>query len=256
MKDNDYFRAISVYKQILFFSDDIDTKNFCLLQISKAYFKSNNYNGSIKFLSRLLNQSIISNDFLSTAQIYLGLNYYGLKVYPIAENYLKQASSKDTTGFSSYYLALLDVEKSNWNSASEKYKDIHRQYSQKQIGVLSEQLSKEVLEGNNINKKSPFFASFISTILPGFGQFYCNHYYDGIQAFIYVSAFSFVTYASYRYDKEFNTNYLSTIAASSITGLFHIGNIIGAQRTASYYNLKQKQNFLDSIRIKVFSIDF
>ena len=121
---------------------------------------------------------------------------------------------------------------------------------------MSDQLSKDVLEGDNIYRKNQYFATILSSILPGSGQFYCHHYYDGIQAFIYVGAFAFGTYTSYRYDKNFNTNYFSTIATASITGLFHIGNIIGAQRTAGYYNLKQKQKFLDSIRIKVFSIDF
>jgi len=33
MNDQDYFRAISVYKEVMYFSDDAETKNFCLLQI-------------------------------------------------------------------------------------------------------------------------------------------------------------------------------------------------------------------------------
>ena len=42
----------------------------------------------------------------------------------------------------------------------------------------------------------------------------------------------------------------------SITGIFHIANIIGAYRTAEYKNNKEKLIFMENIREKVFSIDY
>lgn len=256
MNDQDYFRAISIYKQVMYFSDDAETKNFCLLQIVKAYHKSNRFKASIKFLSRLLNQPQLGNSYLNRAQIYLGLNYYGLRVYPIARDYFQKAAPADTTGFASYYLALLELENGNWKDASKSYEQVFLRFGQTQIGLLSKQLSEEVLKGEGIRSKNPYLASALSTILPGSGQFYCHHYYDAIQAFLYVSAFAFTTYAAYRYDKHHSKNYLGTYIAISITSLFHIGNVIGAQRTASYYNLKQKQRFLGQMRKKAFSIEY
>ncbi|UCB51888.1 MAG: hypothetical protein JSV10_07830 [Candidatus Zixiibacteriota bacterium] len=256
MKEQDYFRAISAYKQIAYFSNDAETKNFCLLQIAKAYHKSNRFKASIRFVSRLLNQPLLPDGCFNRAQMYLGLNYYGLRVYPMARTHFQKAAADDTSGFASYYLALLELEKGDWKGASKSYQQVSLQFGQTQIGLLSGQLSEEVLRGEAIRSKNPYLAAGLSTILPGSGQFYCHHYYDAIQAFLYVSAFTFASYAAYTYDKDHGRNYLRTGIAVSIAGLFHVGNIIGAQRTASYYNLKQRQTFLDQVRKKVFSIEY
>lgn len=256
MHDRDYFRAISTYKHIMFFSNDPETTWHCLRQIAKAYYKSNRFKASIQFSSRLLNQPNLPSSYFNSAQIYLGLSYYGLRVYPMAEDHFLKITHNDTSGYALYYLALLELERGNWNKASKIYREVSQEFSHLQVGKLSEELSRKALDGDSISKKNPVIAATLSTILPGSGQFYCHHYYDGIQAFMYVGAFAFATYAAYRYDKEYQKNYTTTYIAISITSLFHIANIIGAQRTASYYNLRQRQKFLDPIREKVFSIEY
>lgn len=253
--EQDYFRAISEYKKLFFYTEDIDTKNECLLKISKCYLKSNKFKSSIKYSSILLNQPNLSVQQINTANIFIGLSYYGLKLFSMAEDYFKKAENSDTTGFSLFYLALIDAEKSKYKEASFKYLNVYQNYPNSKLAGLSKQLSSDLLEGYKIKTKNSYLAALLSTIIPGSGQIYCNHYYDGLQAFLYVTAFAFATYASYRYDDKFSDNYVNTYLAISITSLFHIGNIIGAQRTASYYNLKHRQNFLNQIREKAFSID-
>lgn len=254
-KDHDYFRAISIYKQIMFFTDDVETKNHCLFQIIKAYYKSNKYKASIQYTSRLLNQPQLPDWYLIKAQIYLGLNYYGLKLYPMAEDYFNRVISSDTTGFALYYLGLLNAESQQWKKASEIYEEVYQKYPQTRIGQISSQLSQDVIQGYNIPRKNPTFASILSTFIPGSGQIYSHHYYDGIQAFLFVGAFSYATFAAYRYDKNFNNNFLTTYVALSITAIFHLANIIGANRTANYYNLQQKEKFMTQIREKVFIVE-
>jgi tetratricopeptide (TPR) repeat protein len=256
MNEKDYFRAISEYKRILYYADDIETKNECLLKISKSYLKSNQFKSSIRFSSRLLNQPKINIFQINKANTYIGLSYYGLRVFPIAEDYFKKSISSDKNDFSSFYLALLDVERGNYLEARKRYIILQKNTLIPELSIASEKLSNEVLNGLIIKRKNSFVSTFLSAIFPGSGQVYCEHYYDGIQAFAYVGVFSFATYASYKYDKKFNVNFYNTIIASSITALFHIGNIIGANRTASYYNMKQKQVFKDHIRGITFSIDY
>lgn len=253
--EQDYFRAISEYKKLFFNIEDIDIKNECLLKISKCYLKSNKFKSSIRYSSILLNQSNWSVQQINTANKFIGLSYYGLKAFSMAEDYFKKAKNSDTTGFSLFYLALIDAEKSKYKEASFKYLNVYQNYPKSKLAGLSKQLSSDVLEGYEIKTKNSYLAALLSTIIPGSGQLYCNHYYDGFQAFLYVSAFAFATYASYKYDDKFSDNYFNTYVAISITSLFHIGNIIGSQRTASYYNLRYRQKFLNQIREKSFSID-
>ena len=256
MNDQDYFRAISLYKRMLFFSDDMETKRLCTVQIARAYLKSNRYKSSIRYLSRLLNEYDLDGQCLSRANMYLGLNYYGMRVLPMAEDYLNRAAAHDTTGSAWFLLALLDLETGDWERSAETYRQVAQRFGDERVGVLAEELSTEVLNGRSIAHRNSYLAAALSAVIPGSGQVYCQHYYDALMAFMYVTAFAFASYATYRYDDKFNDNYVSTACAVSITGLFHIGNIIGAQRTADYFNHKQRQRFLDPIRKKVFSIDY
>jgi len=254
--EKDYFRAISEYKRTFYFSDDNNLKNNCLLNISRAYLKSSRFKSSIRYASKLLNREDVHTDRVTRANHVIGLSYYGLKVFPMAEDFFNKAASSDTSGFSLFYLALLDVEKSKYEDAHIKYHDIAQNHPDSEVARLSMQLSADVLKGHDVKRKNPFLAALMSALLPGSGQLYCQHAYDGLQSFLYVGAFAFATYAAYQYDRHCSDHYVHTAIAVSITGLFHIGNIIGAQRTARYYNLKQKENFLNRIRESVFSIDY
>lgn len=256
MKDQDYFRAISVYKEVMYFSDDINVKNFCLLQTAIAYHRSNKFKESIRFFSRLLNQPQLSDDSSTRAQIYLGLNYCRLRLYPIAEQYFQEAIPKDSTGFASYYLSLAKLEQGKWHEASRLYGELSQTYPDRPIGQISRELSTTALEGSHLRHRAPYLSAGLSLVIPGSGQFYCHHYYDGLQALTYVGAFAFASFNTYRYNENAHNNHLTTYISVSIAGLFYLGNIFGAHKTASYYNLRQKEDFLNSIRGKILSIDF
>jgi hypothetical protein len=43
-----------------------------------------------------------------------------------------------------------------------------------------------------------------------------------------------------------------TAISGIITSIFYFSNILGAARTAEYYTAKQRQDFLDGIRDRIF----
>ena len=256
MAEQDYFRAISEYKRVFHLSADTTLRNTCLLKISKAYLKSSKFKAAIRFSGRLLNQPGMGIHQSNKAYNYIGLSYYWLKVFGMAKHYFNKTLSSDTTGFPRFYLALPDAEKGKFQQAGDKFYGVHQHYPRSEISELSRQLSKEIVKGYHVKRKRSLLAILMSAVLPGSGQIYCKHYYDGVQAFMYVSAFAFTTYAAYKHDKHCNNNFMHTYIAAGITSLFHIGNIIGAQRTAAYYNMVQKQKFMTQIREMVFSVDY
>jgi tetratricopeptide (TPR) repeat protein len=255
-REQDYFRAITEYKKLYYYSKDSKCKNRCLLQISKAYLNSNQYKLSIKYANALLNRRETADADFSRANTVMGLSYYGLKVFPIAEDYFIKALETDTTEFSLFYLALLDAERFRYKEASFKYNKISQISKDRELANTSQQLAQQVQNGYLVKRRNPALATLMSVLVPGSGQVYCSHQYDGLQAALYVGAFTFASYACYRYDNKFRNNYINTYLAISITGLFHLGNIIGARRTAQYFNQKQRQNFLNGIREKTFSIEY
>jgi TM2 domain-containing membrane protein YozV len=255
MKNEDYFRAISVYKQLYFFSEDSAVKYSNLYNIMRAYHLSDKYEISNSYADHILKNYKGDNDMISNLYLYRGLNYYQQFLPDLAEDCFIKSKELGNNRLSNFYLGLIEIEKFNWQTAHNIYLDLTRNYTNENIGFLSNHLAGTSLDLQKINSKSPLLASVLSSIVPGLGQAYTGHYYDGLQAFLYVSITSFAAYASYRYDKNFNNNYVTTYISVPIAAIFYIANILGANLTANYYNLKQQQNYFDSFRKIVLSIE-
>ena len=254
-EDKDYFRAISAYKEALYYTDKTTLEQYCLAQIALSYYKSHRYKASITFLSRLLNHTRIEENYQYKALIYLGLNYYQMKLHSQARSYWAQAAAMDTNGLVACYLGLLDLESGNWRKASQDFSEIARTHPQTLVGQIASDVSQGALQAGSLPRKNPHLAAILSAFLPGSGQVYAKHYYDGLQALSFVGAFAFSSYAIYRFNRSEKNSHLTTYFAISITGLFHLGNIYGAQRTAKYFNLRHRNRFLDTVRSKILRIE-
>ncbi|MDI6766889.1 MAG: hypothetical protein QME52_08715 [Bacteroidota bacterium] len=210
MKEKDYFRAISAYKELAFFSKNEDSTIFFLTQIGRAYRLSRKYELSIDLFSSLMTKHPKSKSQLDYFNINLGLNYIGLKVSSQALPYLEKTFVTDSTGYAYFFAALAECERSNWKKASDYYYKAGSLLNNQEIKMLSLEFSSKVLNGDKIPKKNIFLTTAMSSIIPGLGQYYCGHYFDAAQAFVFVSSFAFVSYAIYRYDRDYNSNYVLT----------------------------------------------
>lgn len=256
MKEKDYFRAISAYKELAFFSTNEDSTIFFLTQIGRAYRLSRKYELSIDLFSSLMTKYPKSQSQLDYFNINLGLNYIGLKVSSQALPYLEKTIVTDSTGFAYFFAAYAECGRSNWEKANLYYYKASSLLNKQEMKTLSLEFSSKVLNGDKIPQKSIFLTAAMSSIIPGLGQYYCGHYFDAAQAFVFVSSFAFLSYAMYRYDRDYNSNYVLTGVSLSLTTLFHLANIFGAEGTANYYNQRQKEIFLQEIHNKTFEIDY
>jgi tetratricopeptide (TPR) repeat protein len=247
MKSRDYFRAISVYKELSFYSKDKDSTLFYLSEIGKAYQLSKKYESSILVYSDLLNKYELNIQMKSNCETRLGISFVELGFPHQGFPYFFDAEKNDTTGIAKLYVALCNVKVKNFDKANSIYKEINNKSYNSSVKDVSSKSLELLTYSDKISRKSSFVAVIFSSIIPGLGQIYCNHYFDGFQAFGFVSIFSFATYATYRYDNKFSSNYILTIAMASITSALHFSNILGAGKTASYYNLKQEDLFIKDI---------
>jgi tetratricopeptide (TPR) repeat protein len=239
MRERDYFRAITEYKKIEFYTTSDAVREFSRLQIGKSYYRSAKYKSSIRSLARLINETDPYSHVQSESYLYLGLNYYRMGVWPTAEYYWQQM--KDSSGQTAPYFALLHAERSDWQTARRVLEGVRG------WAGVAETFS----HGERLPRRSPLISGILSTLVPGLGQVYSRHAYDGLQAFLFVGAFGFASYMAYRYDSKFNKNYVTTSVAVGITGVFHLANVIGATKTAAYYNRRQKELFLNPIRDQI-----
>jgi tetratricopeptide (TPR) repeat protein len=253
MAEGDYFRAISEYKAVMYYSDNISVKQHCLRQITAGYFKSNKYKSCIEYAARLLDGKAVDGENKTFANQYIGLGYYGLKVVPMAETYLQKAMQTDKKGSSLLFLALIDAEKGKYSDASSKFRELTEKYPHSPLTEQSQTYAAEILKGKGLETRSPFLATCFSAIVPGSGQLYSGHFYDGLQAFCYVGVFAYASYLTYEHDRD-TKRYGNTYVMLSITGIFHLGNILGANRTARFYNKKKQELFVAPLRDKAFQM--
>ncbi|MBM3712539.1 MAG: hypothetical protein FJW56_03775 [Actinobacteria bacterium] len=254
MKNEDYFRAISVYKELYFFSEDSSAKLKYLYNIMRAYHLSDKFGLSNSYADHILENYKFDNKILANLHLYRGLNYYQQFLPDVADDCFNKANELNNNGLAKFYLGIIEIDKLNWQAAYKIYLDLAKNNDNEKIVFLSNHLAEKCLEFPKINSKSPLLASVFSSIIPGLGQVYTGHYYDGLQAFLYCAITSFAAYSSYRYDKNFNTNYVTTYVSVPIAAIFYFANILGANLTTKYYNQRQQQNYLDSFRKIVLSI--
>ncbi len=94
------------------------------------------------------------------------------------------------------------------------------------------------LQGLDIKYKNKNCAALFSAIIPGSGKIYTKHYKDALFSFLFVSAFSWLTYQSVS-DNGLN---FKSVAFGSIAVCFYSANIYGSYKSADKFNQKANQN--------------
>lgn len=251
-KQEDYFRAISVYKELLFFTKEIDSLNLYQYQIGKAYFRSGRYNNSIREFASILERSI-SEELKSNCLNYISLNYLNLSLPNQALFYATEALKIDTAK-SSFVTGLIYLNLYDWEKAKYFFQKTVMYSSSNSISELAKENLNSLKNLSKLSYKRPIFALMLSAVLPGAGQYYSGHFIDAIQAFALVGAFSYMSYLAYKYDHSQKTGYYNFSFSIFLTSIFYIANLIGAERTATYYNLKMKQDFVRKINERSFLV--
>lgn len=254
--ENDYFRAIGALKEERFYSQDTAVRNTCAYMIGYAYLQSGKYQNARDYFSMLTDDETHPMPRLRRyARIGTALAYWGDKLSNYSMMELnKIPSAEDSGGIARFYKAVLTAEKDVALSAV-LVENLRKESISSTIAEKSEKIRQLLKKHEDIPTKSPLAAGILSAIIPGAGQVYTQHYFDGIQALTFVSAFGYATYAAYQYNKSAGNSHAGTIALGILTGIFHTSNILGAVKTADYRNQKATDDFMGAIRTQAFSID-
>jgi len=253
--ESDYFRAISELKELRFYSSDDFVKINATKEIIRSYWLSQKYESGMTEIYRAqANLSTLpSNE--TWMNLYLGLNYYGQKLYPNALLSLEKASLLSPNEFyPSFYSALLYAELADWKSVDLTLKTLMSMSLDEEQKTIISQIQSYSASRVTLPSKSPFLAGLFSFILPGFGQAYTGHWVDAAQSFALVGIFGLATYAAYKYeDQSKSTFYPLTASLASATLIFHGSNIYGATTTAEFFNKKANEDLMNAIRETAFA---
>lgn len=204
--EGDWYRAIGVWKELRFEAPTPDAEREATQSILLDLWKAGQYEAGLKEL-------VLWEEDSPGKAAWSGLFQYKLNRFAAAE-------FAWTQGGSPVYLGLLMARTGREDEAARLWSGLPlpdpREQSQ--------------------DRREPWIAATASFLLPGSGQFYSGHWFDGAQALGMVGFFGFAAYGTYLYDSQSSDHYGLTVGAAAIGLFFHAANVYGAWKTAEFYN--------------------
>lgn len=255
MSEGDYFRAVTVLKQLAFEAATPQQKAVYRYRIADAYRLSQRWELAVANISPLLARGALAPELVPRAHLQLGLSYLGMGVTAMAEPEFERAAAMGEVGRARLFQGLVRLEARRDREAAELFALAARD-ADPAVAGLAATLAERALRVGSIPSKSPAVAATLSAIVPGAGQLYVGHEVDALQAFGFTSTFGFATYLAYDRDRRQGGPFVLTGIAAAITAVFHAANIYGATRTALYFNERQREIFLRDTRQAALSVSF
>jgi len=225
-----YFDAITEYKRLQFFSKQ-NGKNFeSNLKIALCYKAGGKYDNSIKYLKLAKRDAKLSKDSIQIDLQIIRTNILR-RTIPKALTLLERLENKKSqfadVNLISYWRGWAYLINDDWESASKEFSKIDEFH---QLKMLSDSVSSA--------KYSVPLAKFISSILPGSGQFYTGKYWSGFFSFAWNLIGGYLTINAFLTDRAFE----GILLGSLIWVRFYKGNFDNAEKFAIKENMKTSNN--------------
>ncbi len=215
-KNGEYYRAITEYKRLIFFSPQGELAETATLQIGRSYLAGSRIDDAIKFWEQQLENRELPGDKLEQMKILLGISLLDLNqtdIFSFREtNITKAMTLFKTLEPTSQNTRLFQTFTTEW-------------------------------QNRDVDKKSPWLAGTMSAIIPGAGSYYNGRYLEGTYAF-------FLTALFYLAARDAIGNDQNELGA--LFGLVTVGFYGGSIYTAinGTYKLNDKRESEELLRIR------
>ena len=243
----DYFRSISEFKKIKYYTNIDSIREYCNYKIGEAYYKSGKYQRSTLYFKKY-----IENNHDPTisykAHMYIGGSLLQSNKYQLSSHHFRIVENSGLHPQAVYlWSGYVDTHILGIKEGIKIFRDIegdgsadNRDHANRIAGIL---------KSHDTRRLNPKIASIWSALIPGTGQLYSSHYYDAVQSLVLVGGFTYMTYASYRLGDLDKQSHFITGVSSLVTGIFYYANILGAGQTAKYRNQRDLHQTLNNIKV-------
>ncbi|MBZ0265523.1 hypothetical protein K8I28_12735 [bacterium] len=241
VREGDFHRAIDEYKKQAFFAAT-DTQRFeYMLMIARCSRWAGDDESLHRYAEHLLVYGKNHPYILEEAHLQIGAMAAYRGNSDKAVHSLQQAVQFSISPLPKFYLAATYLQKADWDQAQSVTETITE--ADDQLVNLKNMLIGLSQTGREYRFKSRTTGVLLSTFIPGAGQFYADHPVDGLQAFLMVGALAAMSVVAYEYetDKYGSAGGLFAVSAG-ITGIFHFANIVGADKTVQYRNMRLRHD--------------
>ncbi len=240
--EQDYYRAITEYKKVIFLFPDYDKLEWVHFQIGKMYYEGGRFPQAKHELLPLTESKDSRLKFV--ALNYIALSYYENHEYSNADRLFTdlQADVEGAPYVLDYtiYAGMAAAGNRKFSDAFERMTAAKKNWSAKkdagavmnpQYGEFFEKTLPILEKARELSAKSPYWAIAFSALLPGGGHFLLGEWDTGIVSFSLVGGAAFLAYDGFMRDSAVQSILFTTFATGA-----YIGQIYSSYRTARKYN--------------------
>jgi hypothetical protein len=255
MGEGDYFRAITVFKELAFQAQTPEDRFRFRTLIGQGYRLSRRYDLAIQSLGQATVDAA-TDEQRDRGDLQLALVYLGMKLTPQASLVLTRPMGAAATPLRGLLRAVVAVDQGKTQEAKTELGLVKQGAPGSRVAEVAVDLDGAVRSLEAAPHRSPFLAAALSTVVPGAGQLYADHPVDGLQALLLLAALGTTSYVAWRWEYDDGRPYVWTGISWSITALFYGSNIVGAHRTAQMYNLRAREVTWGQARNRVLDLRF
>jgi len=259
----DYFRAITEYKRVLFLLPSYKEAPSIYLKIIKSYYNAGRYEEAITECDDLTIRYPKSPE-ATTADYYSAISEYYLRNYELAikkiHSFIRYNKDSNLIIDAEIYKVMCLINMGYYEKALSQTENIKTKYPNIQKQHLYKYLLAKLEKIDDLPDRSPALGGICSAIFPGMGQFISTDYFAGLSSLLICGLFGSITYYTYdvqlRKDNKDDRNFTVAITSSVITAIFYSANIVGGVHSTVQYNRYHREVLIidlekDLVKVKL-----
>ena len=248
----DYQAARLAYKRLRFYRPDTEFTDVADYRIAQTYYYQNRPERAEHLFREFL--AVHPNSpFRFRSQLMIGQLQFDAGTYSLARTTLFELllSNEDieVTAAAHYLRGWCYVHTTDWDKAIAELRRVDTLQTDTPSEENASQLADILLERTPLPHKSPRIAGWLSTVVPGSGQFYAGKVKEGVLAAVLGGTFIYLVADAIR-----ERRYVDCAGISLIGWQFYWGNRLEAQRFASEYNSHRERELIETLKDQASSV--
>ena len=245
-ESGDYQAARLEYKRLLFHRPDTEFRDIADYRIAQSHYYQNQPERAEHLFREFL--AVHPNSpFRFRSQLMIGQLHFDAGEYSLARTTLFELlhSNADTevVATTHYLRGWCYVYTTDWDKAIAELRRVDTAQTEAPHRKNARQLADILLEKTPLPHKSPQIAEWLSTVVPGSGQFYVGRVKEGVLAVALSGTFIYLVADAIR-----ERRYVDCAGISLIGWQFYWGNRVDAQRFASEYNSQREHELIETLK--------
>ena len=245
-ESGDYQAARLAYKRLLFHRPDTEFRDIADYRIAQSHYYQNQ-SGRAEHLFREFLTVHPNSPFRFRSQLMIGQLQFDAGEYSLARTTLFELlhSNADTEVMAAahYLRGWCYVHTTDWDKAIAELRRVDTARTEAPHAKNARQLADILLEKTPLPHKSPQIAGWLSTFVPGSGQFYAGRVKEGVLAAALGGTFIYLVANAIR-----ERRYVDGAGISLIGWQFYWGNRVDAQRFAAEYNAQRERELIETLK--------